>query len=143
MTWPKAAAVVAGGGFTGGVGDGGGGLATGGNGSGGGGGGFQLPEACLLVGLDLVEEAILEEDGSGGAGGGGEAAAGLLRAFRTVRNTPGPCGAGAGRGGGVSSWDRDRALGGEARGCVEGGGGSAFAALLDQVMCREANLWEG
>lgn len=42
-------------------------------------GGFQLSEACLLVGLDMVKEAVLE-------GGGGEAVAGYLRAWRTVRS---------------------------------------------------------
>lgn len=75
--------------------------------------GFPLSEACLLVGLNVVEEAVL--------GRGGEAAAGLLRAFRTVRNSDG--------GGGY----QDHALAGGGRGHAEGGELSLFVAVLGQV----------
>ncbi|CBJ32008.1 expressed unknown protein [Ectocarpus siliculosus] len=75
--------------------------------------GFPLSEACLFVGLDVVEEAVL--------GRGGEAAAGLLRAFRTVRNN----------GGGGGSY-QDHALAGGGRGHAEGGEFSLFVAVLGQ-----------
>ncbi|CAM9435430.1 unnamed protein product [Ectocarpus sp. 13 AM-2016] len=77
-------------------------------------GGFPLSEACLLVGLNVVEEAVL--------GRGGEAAAGLLRAFRTVRNN-------GGGGGGYL----DHALAGGGRGHAEGGEFSLFVAVLGQA----------
>lgn len=76
--------------------------------------GFPLSEACLLVGLNVVEEAVL--------GRGGEAAAGLLRAFRTGRNIDA-------RGGG----DQGHALAGGGRGHAEGGEFSRFLAVLGQV----------
>ncbi|CAN0505971.1 unnamed protein product, partial [Ectocarpus sp. 12 AP-2014] len=73
-------------------------------------GGFPLSEACLLVGLNVVEQAVL--------GRGGEAAAGLLRAFRTVRNKGGYM---------------DHALAGGGRGHAEGGEFSLFVAVLGQA----------
>ncbi|CAN0259561.1 unnamed protein product [Ectocarpus sp. 6 AP-2014] len=76
--------------------------------------GFPLSEACLLVGLNVVEEAVL--------GRGGEAAAGLLRAFRTVRNN----------GGGGGNY-QDHALAGGGRGHAEGGEFSLFVAVLGQA----------
>ncbi|CAB1101793.1 unnamed protein product [Ectocarpus sp. CCAP 1310/34] len=79
--------------------------------------GFALSEACLLVGLNVVEEAVL--------GTGGEAAAGLLRAFRTVRNN----GGGGGR-------YLDHALAGGGRGHAEGGEFSLFVAVLGQAPSR-------
>lgn len=85
---------------------------------------FPLPEACLLVGLNVVEEAVLED-------GGGEAAAGLLRAFRTVRNYSSEGGdGGGGKGGGGFE---DQALGGRGRGHVKGGELYRFVELLEQV----------
>ena len=109
------------------------------------GSGFPLPLSHLLVALSLVEEAVLEEGGS--CSGGGEAAAGLLRAFRTARNASntsnssntGEGGRGSGSGvrgvgiGGVSERGGDQALGGGGCGHAEGGEVSEFAALLDQV----------
>ena len=89
-------------------------------------GGFALSEACLLVGLDLVEEAVLEE-------GGGEAAAGLLRAFRTSRGgVAGAEGDGEGEGGGAGL-----AIGGGGRGQVEGGELSPLVELLEKVRGRQ------
>ena len=89
-------------------------------------GGFALSEACLLVGLDLVEEAVLEE-------GGGEAAAGLLRAFRTSRGgVAGGEGDGEGEGGGAGL-----AIGGGGRGQVEGGELSPLVELLEKVRGRQ------
>lgn len=79
------------------------------------GGGFPLSEACLLVGLDLIEEAVLEE-------GGGEAAAGLLRAMRTTRGI----GVGAERGMG-------RGLAADGRGQVESGYVLPLVELLEKV----------
>ncbi|CAM9618650.1 unnamed protein product [Scytosiphon promiscuus] len=93
---------------------------------------FELSEACLRVGLNLVENAVLQP-GNGGA----EAAAGLLRAFRTVRNR----GVGVrAHGGGVS---RDaRALAGGCRARVKGEALFEFVATLDQTPsgCVEASL---
>lgn len=81
---------------------------------------FRLSEASLMVGLSVVEEAVLED-------GGGEAAAGLLRAMRTVRY----CSGGVG---GIHS--RRQALAGGGRGHVKGGDMFLFVELLEQVRTR-------
>lgn len=93
---------------------------------------FQLSEACLRVGLNLVENAVLQP-----WEGGGEAAAGLLRAFRTVRNSGGG-GVGVTGGGGVSR--DDRALAGGCRARVKGEALFEFVATLDQVRHCERGM---
>jgi len=94
---------------------------------------FPLPEAYLLVGLNLVEEAVLGGDGGVGA----EAAAGLLRAFRTVRNSTSigeeVGGDGGGEGVSMGRGGAKEALAGGGRGQLEREGVSALVALLEQV----------
>lgn len=89
-------------------------------------GSFPITEACLLVAVDLVEEAVLE--------GGGEAAAGLLRAFRTSREIY-VCGGvadGESDSGGRAG-ERAVTLAGGGRGLVEGAAMCALVELLDEV----------
>lgn len=105
-----------------------------GNGSGSGQGVPQITEACLLVALDLTEEAILE--------GGGEAAVGLLRALRTNRmlnvdeEKPSWQTCHGARGGG-SGYEISSTLAGSGRGQVESGVMSALLGLLEEVSWGE------
>lgn len=80
--------------------------------------GFRLSQVCLLLALDLIEEAVLKE-------GGGEAEAGLLRALRTPRVS------------GVEAKAGVRlTLGGQARGRMDGAELSALVGLLEEVRKR-------
>ena len=76
---------------------------------------FRLSDVCLLLALDVLEEAVLEE-------GGGEVEAGLLRALRTPRIA----GVGAETGVGL-------ALAGGGRGHMDGAELSTLVGLLEEV----------
>lgn len=80
--------------------------------------GFRLSQVCLLLALDLIEEAVLKE-------GGGEAEAGLLRALRTPRVSGMEAGTGV-----------CLTLGGQARGRMDGAEFSALVGLLEEVRKR-------
>lgn len=79
---------------------------------------FRLSQVCLLLALDLIEEAVLTEEG-------GEAEAGLLRALRSPRVSGMKAGTGV-----------CLTLGGQARGRMDGAEFSALVGLLEEVSKR-------